>query len=412
MADVQAPVPARARLGFNVNATTAAETTTGVNAGPSFYLNNSAYFQSIGLANTAYGGPGYALPTVPTISAASQTLNTGNYNTTGGAFIAPSTVSYADPYLSGRAPEFSLFNFGIQQALTNSLTLTLNYAGTESHFLAAGGANPRGYWADQLNPAYIAALGAVADSTGKAPLLTSIASPANVAIAQRALPGYALPYASIAGATTKATIAQTLLAFPQYSGVSDLWGANVANLSYNSAQLSINQRAWHGLSYTVNYTWSKNIGDDGTFRSGYALPAGTVDGGGSYKQNKIERSLSLVDTPQVVAAFGVWELPFGRGKIGNDSFLVRNLAGGWQISSIYTFASGVPLAITYGGCTAPKQRPMRTRFQPGLYPQSTAERPVRQGCHRSYARFRCSLSIRMPSRLRRRTRPTSAPTST
>ncbi len=72
-----------------------------------------------------------------------------------------SSVAYADPYLSGRAPEFPLFNAGIQQALTNSITLTLNYAGTQSHFVVTGASNPRGYWANQLDPKYLVALAGV-----------------------------------------------------------------------------------------------------------------------------------------------------------------------------------------------------------------------------------------------------------
>jgi hypothetical protein len=341
------------QAGFNVTATAPSDTTTGINAGPSYFLNNSSTFTTAGVANTAFGGPGYVLPTPTTPSASTQTLNTGNYVNSAGAFVTASTTAYADPYLSGRAPEFAMYNAGIQQALTNSLTLTLNYAGTQSHFLAASGTNGRGYWAGQLDPKYLVALGGVADSTGKAPLLSAIASPANVAIAQANLPGYKLPYGSISAANTKASIAQTLLAFPQYSGVSDTWG-NVANISYNSLQASLSQRPWHGLSYTVNYTWSKNMGDEGTYRSGYDLPSGSVSGSTqSYKANRIDRSLTITDTPQNIAAYGVWELPFGKGHIGGDSFLVRTLAGGWQVSSIYRFSSGVPFVVTYGGCVSP-----------------------------------------------------------
>jgi len=339
--------------GFNVTATTPAEGTSGATAGPSYYLNNSAYFQSNGLANTAYGGSGYVLPTAPTPGAAAQTLNTGNYINSAGAFVTAGSVAYADPYVSGRAPEFALFNLGMQQALTDNLTLNVNYAGTNSHFVAPSGANASGRWSNQLNPSYIVALGGVADSTGKTPLLSAPATAANVAILQNARPGTQLPYAAISGAATKATIAQTLVAFPQYSGVTNTWGQNVANLSYNSLQATLDQRPWHGLSYTVNYTWSKNMGDDGTFRSGYALPAGAVDGRGAYAQNRIDRSLTVIDTPQVVSTYGVWELPFGRGKIGDTNWIARNVAGGWLLSSIYTYTMGVPLAITYGGCTAP-----------------------------------------------------------
>jgi hypothetical protein len=165
---------------------------------------------------------------------------------------------------------------------------------------------------------------------------------------------YKLPYASISGAKATTTIAQTLVAFPQYSGVSDTWGTNVANISYNSLQVSLAQRESHGLSYTFNYTWSRNIGDDGTFRAGYDLPSGSVSNTGqSFHQNRIERSLTITDMTHNISAYGLWMLPFGRGKIGGDHFMVRALAGGWSISTIYQFTSGTPFVPTYGGCTAP-----------------------------------------------------------
>jgi len=74
------------------------------------------------------------------------------------------------------------------------------------------------------------------------------------------------------------TIAQGLTAFPQYSSVSDVWGANVGNFSYHSLQFTLQQRTAHGLNFNVNYTYSKNIGDDGNFRSGFAIPARGVVG--------------------------------------------------------------------------------------------------------------------------------------
>jgi hypothetical protein len=323
-------------LGFNASANSPAEQSSGLAAGPSFYLNNSAGFQALGLANTSYGGSGFVLPVPTAPSAASQTLNT--------------SITYADPYLSGRAPEFSFFNAGIQQALTNDLTLTINYAGTQSHFLLTGGSNARGYWANQLDPKYLAALGPIMDSSGKVPLLSAPPTPANVAILNNA--GFNVPFPSFVSASSKSTIGQGLVAFPQYSTVSDLWGQNVGNISYNALEVSLSQRPWHGLSYTANYTWSRNIGDDGTFRSGFDLPAGATSNGQAYKKNRIERSLTLTNVPQHIAIYGVYELPFGKGHMGGDNALVRALASGWQFSSIYTYISGVPLAITYGGCTS------------------------------------------------------------
>jgi hypothetical protein len=330
------------QTGFNITASSPTEITN-VSAGapgPSYYLN-----PNINPTYTQYGGPGFVLPALPQQNAVAQQLLTGFYGSTGGG----GSPGFADPYLSGRAPEFNMFNGGIQQALTKDITLTLNYAGTQSHFLLAGGANPRGYWANQLDPKYLVALGGVADSTGKLPVLTQLATPANIAIVMNAMPGYKLPYNAISSATTKATVAQTLLAFPQYTAVSDTWGQNVGNISYNSLQASLAQRASHGLSYPINYTWSRNIGDDGTFRAGYDLPSGSVSGtSASYHQNRIDRGLTTTDMTHNISAYGVWEVPGAKSR----GRFVRGLTTGFQLSTIYQFTSGTPFVPTYGGCTA------------------------------------------------------------
>ena len=340
------------QTGFNITAASPAEiTATSSGApGPSYYLNNSMYFTNKNIANMNYGGPGFVLPALPQQNAAAQTLLTSYYGTTGSTGAGP---GYADPYLSGRAPEFGLYNFGMQQALTKSLTLTINYAGTQSHFLLTAAANPRGYWSNLLDPKYMVALAGVADSTGKNPVLGQPATSANVAIVQAALPGYHVPYPSIESAATKATIAQTLVAFPQYNGLSDTWGQNVGNLSYNALQASLAERNYHGLSYTFNYTWSRNIGDDGTFRSGFNIPSGALSRStASYHMDRIERSLTTTDMTHVVTAYGNWDLPFGKNHIGGDNAWVRALAGGFSLSTIYYFRSGTPFVVSSSACSS------------------------------------------------------------
>jgi hypothetical protein len=161
--------------------------------------------------------------------------------------------------------------------------------------------------------------------------------------------------AAQAGDTT-ATLAQGLVTFPQYSSVADTYGANVGNFSYNSLQVTVQQRLAHGLTFNFNYTWARNVGDDGPFRTGYDLPSGSVSGTTrSYHMNRIDRSETAVSTPNVIHAFGVWDLPFGKNHIGANNWWVRNLAGGWQLNGIYTYSSGTPALITYSGCTTPLQ---------------------------------------------------------
>ncbi|MFZ1940058.1 MAG: carboxypeptidase regulatory-like domain-containing protein [Terracidiphilus sp.] len=345
------------QTGFNTSIIGTTESGIGAAAGPSYWLNNnSAYLGS--LANTALFGPTAAYPSAPTPGVAAQELNTGFYLNSSGNFVSASSVSYADPYYSGRAPEFELYNFGVERGLTPNLTLAVNYVGNESHFLInstnTGTGNARGYWTNQVDPKYLAALGPLTDSTGKTPLLDAQATPANVALVQAAVAGAPAPafYTAAGAASSKATIAQMLTPFPQYSGVSDTFG-NVGNFSFNSLQITLNQRMSHGLALNANYTFSKNLGDDGPYRDGYNIPASAISHATtSFKQDRIDRSWTTLSAPNTLHVYGVYQLPFGKGGIGANNTLVRWLAGGWQFSGIYQFNQGSPLQITWSGCTA------------------------------------------------------------
>jgi hypothetical protein len=350
------------QTGFNVSAIAGAETKSGAGAAPSFYLNNGAAFTAAGLANTSLFGPNFNYPSAPPISAASQILSAGNYLNAAGQYVTAAGVSYADPYFSGRAPDFTFFNFGLQRAVTSNLTLAINYVGNQSHHLQnatnGGTGGARGYWSNQLDPKYVAALYNVTDSTGKLPILTAPATAVNVAKASSVMSGISIPAyfqaaAAVNGGT--ATIAQGLTPFPQYIGINDLWGANVGNFSYHSLQVTLEQRQSHGLTFNANYTWSKNIGDDGTFRSGYDIPAGAVSGGGTqnYHQDRIDRGLTTVSGKHVVHAYGVYQIPLGKGHRLGGNFVERALFSGYQVSGIYTYSSGSPIGINYGGCTTP-----------------------------------------------------------
>ena len=364
------------QTGFNVTATGPGEVISGASAGPSFYLNNGPYFTSIGQANNSLFGKGFAYPAAPTPGPASQILNSGFYLNSAGKFVTASGVSYADPYISSRAPEFTFWNAGIQRAVTKDMTIAVNYVGNESHFLInstnTGVGTARGYWSNQLNPIYLAGLGGVTglSSTGaQVPILIAPATSANVAKAAAAMPGISIPvfFQNAAAVNSAATIAQGLVAFPQYSGVTDTWGSNVGNFSYHSLQITLLQRLSHGLTFNVNYTYSKNIGDDGTFRSGFDIPAAAISGGGqNWKQNRIDRSWTTVSGPQSLHAFGVYQLPFGKGS---QSFWVRSLASGWQLSSIYTYSSGTPMAVVSNLCTG-TNFPLQGQCMPDLSPSS------------------------------------------
>jgi len=190
-----------------------------------------------------------------------------------------------------------------------------------------------------------------------------------------AVPAFFMAAANASPATATLTLAQALVAFPQYSSVADTWGTNVGNFNYNSLQLTLLQRMAHGLSFNINYTYSKNLGDDGTFRSGFNIPGAAISNGAggassqSWKQDRIDRSWTTVSAPESFHAFGVYQLPFGKGHMGGDSFLVRSLAGGWQVSGIYQYAAGTPIAVTSSVCSGTTY-PGQGQCMPDLNPGS------------------------------------------
>jgi Carboxypeptidase regulatory-like domain len=308
---------------------------------PAFYLNGNPNFLGATTVNgnlndptsTTFGGTGFSPVTPPFFNSAYGTYYSSNA-------VAPyklsTTVSYVDPWYGGRAPQFEGWSFGVQRMLTQNMTATVSYVGNEAHFIPTPGSGSlsgaRGLYSNQLDPKYLT-LGSTLNQT---------ATPTNT-------PG-GLPYASYNN-----TVERALTLFPQYNGVSDEWGS-VGNTAYDAVQLTIQQRASHGLTFTLNYTYSKTVDDVGTFRSGYAIPAGIVAGSSkAYPMDRIDRSLSLIDMPQNLTFTSVYNLPFGKGHWGGGNPVVSQIVGGWSLSDIFTYVAGNPLAITGSSCTAPGQ---------------------------------------------------------
>lgn len=336
-------------------------------SGASFYLNSNPAFPTSGGGNvtgpnSTFGGAGFAFPAVSgvNITAASAGVLTGNYVCAGqtiapcygntGKYATASAQSYADPYLGGRAPEMSFYNFGMQRELTKAMTVTVSYVGTQGHFLP-GNNNLRGLYSNQVNPTYLAAAGSAN--------LSLAATPANIAKVQTAcgncLP--AVPYAAYSAAAainSTPTIGHMLTWMPQYSGVNDTFGVDSANSDYSALQVSLNQRLSKGLAVTVNYTYSKTLDDVGTIRSGWAIPASVIATGTAWKADRLDRSRSTTDLPQLLTVFGVYKMPFGKGGIGDHNFAVRAVASNWELSAISQYSSGLALPIV-GSAASPAQ---------------------------------------------------------
>jgi len=296
----------------------------GFSASPSFSANGQL-LSTFPLTGTNSAFPSFAPAAGRAVGPA---FGTG-YTTTSGYTGTPSTVSYYDPYLGSRAPEYVNWTLGFQHQWTNALTSSITYVGSQGHFLPADASNARGFWANQLDPKYLS-LGTALNSAGTS------ACAAN---------GLTCP----SGFTTGQQLNVALRPFP-FQGVTDQF-AYVSNSNYNALQVTLNMRATHGLTFMANYTWSRSIDDGGTFRTGYDIPAAFSGDGQFHKADSIERSVSTSNQPQHIVITGVWDMPFGRSML-NDSGWERAIFGGYKLSTIYQAYSGSPLAITGATCNA------------------------------------------------------------
>jgi hypothetical protein len=139
--------------------------------------------------------------------------------------------------------------------------------------------------------------------------------------------------------------------------------------NYNALQVQLRQRQWHGLEYTFNYTWSKNM----TNNPGY-FGTGGVDGPGTYPQNIYDPhgdyGVAAFDTRNAANFVGTYALPFGHGRDYGDHVnrFVDWAIGGWKVSTEAVLYSGFPMTLgstnnsasnNGGGARANQYRPLR-----------------------------------------------------
>ena len=121
------------------------------------------------------------------------------------------------------------------------------------------------------------------------------------------------------------------------------------NMWYNSLQAVLQQQMTQGFQGQIAYTYSKcmsnSIGYYGNYTSAEAASA--------YWQNvydsRAEWAPCYYDATHIIAAYAVYDLPFGRGKrfAGNSGKAVDEAIGGWEVSPIVSWHTGWPMPV-YG----------------------------------------------------------------
>ncbi|HVC47235.1 MAG TPA: TonB-dependent receptor [Terracidiphilus sp.] len=140
---------------------------------------------------------------------------------------------------------------------------------------------------------------------------------------------------------------------------SSLYALSSMGMSYyNAGQITLRHPMSHGLLMDFSYTYSKSIdmGSDTERSSEFGTNASNT---GAFSEilntwkPYLNRGPSDFDTRHMITADWVYEMPVGRGKmlLGNSGGLMNSIVGGWQLSGIARWTSGLPFSFYEPGWT-------------------------------------------------------------
>lgn len=288
-------------------------------------LANQSITQTGGPLSEAFdlrtGPPGPTFPTIP----ANGLLPAPGYAVT--AKARPNSL---------RLPTIDAWNLSIQRSITPTLSVTMAYVGNKgTHTLSAG------------------------DGNNTNPNEAGIFLPASLSLTGKTLhydPAYPNGFSPDGTATGNQTYLQRYYAGklpacqdPNYATPSGVpagscgWTNGISyygdnqDTHYNALQITVAKQFSHGLSFTSNYAWQRSI----NFNSSYSTWSRQAVKGRDDSQRE-----------QQVVSYGTYELPFGKNHRfgGNAPGIVNEVIGGWQISPVVTYASGLPFTLSYGEC--------------------------------------------------------------
>ncbi len=237
---------------------------------------------------------------------------------------------------AGRPARLLQFNVGIQRELTRNTVVEASYVANRGVWWTANGLAPL----NSLSQNTLTAKG-FNDFTSptEAALVTTLVSALTPAqrstLAARGITG--IPYTNF---PTGQTVRQSLLDYPQFTA-SGLAGAPLGNTWYDSLQVNVTQRFSHGLSFNLNYNYSKNLD--------------TMTSVSDVFNRANSKNLSVWDQPTQLRVAGQYVVPqlrnSGLGFVSNR--FVSQILSDWGLGIYLEYKSSVVLARPSSNGTTP-----------------------------------------------------------
>jgi hypothetical protein len=273
--------------------------------GPSqdFFVGNQPWNTNPAEAGPAFNNIGFASPMVYT-DPTSPCYNNGNPIIINNASCpifgpssnyTPSSVFTVDQ--KNVTPRYGSYNLNIESQVASKVSLQIGYVGSQGRHLF------RFRDLNQVNNVF----GSV-DSCGNGQTITYM---------QQCFPTY-----------TVGSLVNTTLFYANQIETS-------AMSNYNSLQSTLKVQGWHGLTSTLNYTWSHSIdtASDGLdFVPNAAQPDNSFNPRG-------ERASSNFDVRQRIQWYWTYNLP----KFQPAKWITN----GWALDGMFNFATGQPYTVSY-----------------------------------------------------------------
>lgn len=269
-----------------------------------------------------------------------------------------------------RLPSLDAWNIGLQQSLTPTVSFTIAYVGNKgTHTLGDNSGNTD-------NPNEGAIFLPASDSITGQPLHydPSVSTSTNYGV--KALNGAPVPGISPSGGTNNLTYLQRYyggklpacsdpayaISDPLIGGGQCGWTNGISyystdfNSHYNAMQVTLTKQFTKGLSFNSNYAWQRATSWNTGF---YTWNPRSVKG----------RDSSL--RQQQIILYGLYDLPFGRNQpiAGNANAVANYVIGGWELSPVLNYSSGLPFTLSYGECSnaVPSSAPCYVNGSPGAF---------------------------------------------
>ena len=249
------------------------------------------------------------------------------------AFANNGNVDYWNGKDATRAPENLYWTFSIQRQLSPSTVFEAAYNANVGVHLQTGLIN--------INQVPTAIYNQLVSQYGAQGTINLLRSDINSTLARAA--NIPIPYANFTNPAIQRsrTVNQALRPFPQYLNVvTDQGGDKSGHSNYQAMVLKIEKRFSQGWTMLGSYNFSKILTDSDTYYANGGLAQDQYNRG-------LEKSIGQYDQTHSVKFSSVYELPFGKGKRFISHGGLLNFAfGGWRLSAIATYASGLPIGLT------------------------------------------------------------------